>query len=674
MKPLLTNVVLLCVLLTACGGETDTATPALQAVRAVQADPVAALAKPPMTKYVPPPARQGSIPLGANLPLISDYSYTPVYADLVHQARRFGPPEHPWGGAADTVELGSDGWPVGDFGLMLLAQPGLPGIYKLSFTGQAEVALVASSDTSLANLRYDAAQNRTTADVLRGSAGENMVLTFSHTGPGIKALKVVRPGYDAQNPPLFTTEFLQHIGRFQTLRFMDWLRTNNSQVSTWADRSTESTHYAAASGVPWEHIIALANQTRKDIWINIPARADDDYVYQLATLLKSRLNAGSKIYVEYSNEVWNGSFSQFGINRDLAWQALQANAGAVLAYDGSTDLNILGMRRVAQRGKEISDIFRAVYGDAAMLTTVRPVLASQVVQPYVARVGLDFINAVYGPPARYFHALAGAPYFNLGPQQQTDGLTAAGVLQAMSDSIDALPEVNQFEKNMALARWYGLSFLAYEGGSDTFGPGSIAAKKAASLDPQMLALCQRYLRTWFGQGGGLFMWFTAGAGNWDTRYGTWELTPDLALGNTPKIQCIDSLRASPPAALQARNTVPGSFDALAFVGNPEPFSDASRTTLRYLHPGSYLDYLLLDPQGGSRVLIITAEAARPGNTVNVLLNQQTLAAGFELTALGWGKAADNRAIGLTLPPGFSTLRIQTQTENLGFSMSRLHIR
>ncbi|MFZ4623078.1 MAG: hypothetical protein ACOYNF_02475, partial [Rhodoferax sp.] len=401
---------------------------------------------------------------------------------------------------------------------------------------------------------------------------------------------------------------------------------------------------------------------------------DDDYVRQLATLLKSQLNVGSKIYVEYSNEVWNGIFSQFGINRDLASRAVQAGAGSALAYDGSTDLNTLGMRRVAQRGKDISDIFRAVYGDAAMLTTVRPVFASQVVQPYVARVGLDFIDAVYGPPSRYFYALAGAPYFNLGSRQQTDGLTTAGVLQAMSDSIDALPDVNQFEKNMALARWYGLSFLAYEGGSDTFGPGSIAAKKAASLDPQMLALCQRYLHTWFSQGGGLFMWFTAGAGNWDTRYGTWELTPDLALGNTPKIQCIDTLRASAPTALLARNTVPGSLDALAYVGNPEPFSDASKTTLRYLHPGSYLDYLVLAPQGGSHELIITAEAARPGNTVNVLLNQHPIATAFELKALGWGTAADNNAIRLTLPQGFSTLRIQTLTENLGFSMSRLRIR
>lgn len=65
-------------------------------------------------------------------------------------------------------------------------------------------------------------------------------------GSGIKNLKVVRPGYDALNPPLFTTEFLNHIARFKTLRFMDWLKTNNNNVvSTWATRSTLNAHYAS---------------------------------------------------------------------------------------------------------------------------------------------------------------------------------------------------------------------------------------------------------------------------------------------------------------------------------------------------------------------------------------------------------------------------------------------
>ena len=614
--------------------------------------------------------------LGANLPDITDYAYTPVYADLVKQARAFGPIDHPWGGVTDIAPVGSDLWPTGDFGIFLMTRPGMEGTYKLSFTGKADLSLTASGNTTLTNLRYDAALNRSSADVVRGANpdGAHMVLVFKNTGAGVKDLKVVRPGYDAINPPLFTREFIDHIARFKVLRFMDWLRTNGNPATSWATRPTPSLHYMSASGVPWEHVIALANQTQKDIWINIPVAADDDYVLQLARLLKSTLNGSSKIYVEYSNELWNSQFKQFGTNRDLATQELYDNPKSVLAYDGKTHVDVIGYRRIAKRGKEISDIFRSVYGDAAMMTTVRPVFASQVVQTYVAQLGLEFIDAVYGPPSRYFYAFAGAPYFNLGDLQQVDGLSTDAVLQAMSDSVAAMPRQAYFEKNVAFASWYGLPFFAYEGGSDTFGQGSIAAKKAASLDTRLLDICQRYLSSWYAAGGQMFMWYTAGASNWDTQYGTWGLTTDLALGDTPKIQCLDQTRNGLLPAIKARNQVPGSFDALAYLENFEPYAEASKGQVKWLHPESYVDYLLYAPQAGSYGLVITAEAARSGNQVDVMLNSRTVASAFELRANGLGNPLDNAPIAVTLPGGFSTLRIKTKAENGGFVLSRFTVR
>ncbi len=621
--------------------------------------------------------------LGANLPDITDYAYTPVYADLVKQARAFGPTDHPWGGVTDIAPVGSDLWPSGDFGIFLMTLPGMEGTYKLSFTGKADVALSSSYNTTLANLRYDAALNRTTADVVRGSnadnpAGAHMVLTFKNTGAGVKDLKVVRPGYDALNPPLFTREFLDHIARFKVLRFMEWLRANNNPSTTWATRTPPSRPHRSETGVPWEHVIALANQTQKDIWINIPVAADDDYVLQLASLLKSTLNADSKIYVEYSNEVWNSQFQQFATNRNLATQELYNNPQSPLAYDGKTHVDVIGYRYIAKRSKEISDIFRGVYGDAAMMTTVRPIFASQVVQTYVAQLGLDFINDVYGPPSRYFHAFAGAPYFNLGELQQVDGLSVDAVLQALSDSVTAMPRQAYFEKNVAFASWYGLPFFAYEAGPDTFGQGSIAAKKAASLDPRLLDICKRYLSSWYAGGGQMLMWYTAGAGNWDTQYGTWGLTTDLALTDTPKIQCIDQTRNGLLPAIKARNQVPGSFDALAYVENfPDSsgnYAEASKGQVKWLHPNSHVDYLVYAPQAGSYGLVITAAAARSGNQIDVLLNNQTVAAAFELGGNSLSTPLDNASIPVTLPRGFSTLRIRTKAENGGFVLSRFTLR
>jgi hypothetical protein len=613
--------------------------------------------------------------LGANLPAVNDYARTPVYVDLMHQSRRFGSPAAPWD---EQAVLGADGWPVGDCGVFLMVgQAGLSGTagtYKVSFTGQASVSAVASSAT-LRNPAYDAARNRSTVDVVLAADADQLALAFTGTRGGIKHLQVIRPGYDALRPPLFTTPFLNHVARFQTLRFMDWLRTNGNPVATWASRANPAlTHHASAAGVPWEHLIALANQGGKDIWINLPVRADDDYVLQLARLLKATLHSGAKIYVEYSNELWNSGFAQYATNVELAQAEVQARPDSPLAYDGTTDRNVLGLRRTAKRLKEISDIFRSVYGAAAMMGTVRPVLAGQVVQPQVLRVGLKFIESVYGPPSRYFYALAGAPYFNLGDQQTAEGLSPAQVLEAMDGSVTRLPVANALEAHVALARWYGLAWLAYEGGADTFGPGSLAAKKAASLAPRLRDICTRYLDRWYTSGGGLFMWYTAGAGNWDTRYGTWSLTTDLATTGTPKLQCVDAMLAAPAPAAQGRNTVPGSFSALAFVGNLPPYSASSQRTLRYLHPGSSLDYLVYAPAAGSYTLVLQAEAGQAGNTLDLALNGQPLASGFELLRTGWGTPASQPPLALPLTQGFNTLRITTRTETSGYALSAFTVR
>jgi hypothetical protein len=612
--------------------------------------------------------------LGANLQPITDWSFTPVYVDLMHQARKFGSPKAPWD---ESAALGRDGWPVGDFGVVLMIgaskYAGNAGNYKLSFNGRARVAATASS-AKVTNLSYDAGQNRSSADVVMPANEDQLMLSFTDTGAGIKNVQLIRPGYDAHNPPLFTKVFLNHIVRFKTLRFMDWLRTNNNPVTTWDSRAApDKVHYASKAGVPWEHIIALANQNRHDIWINIPIAADDDYVLHLARLLKQTLNADTRVYIEYSNEIWNGAFEQYNSNRAMAISQVWNNPASVLAYDGQTKPALMAFRRVALRLKEFSDIFRGVYGDASMLSTIRPVLGFQVVQAMTARYGLDFINAVYGPPSRYFYAIAGAPYFDLGDQQTTDGLSTEQVLQAMDASIKRPSIVPLLESDLALASWYGLKFLAYEAGPATFGPGSLAAKKAANLDPRMQDLCVDHLSRWYRQGGGMLMWFMAGAGDWDTRFGTWELTTDLSLPPTPKIKCMDTVLGAPPPAPRGRNQIPGRFDALAFVGNPTPYSATSAERLRYLHPGASVEYLVQAPASANYALIIRSEAAQSGNAVEVAVNAKVVAPAFELAKTGWGHPADNQPITLHLQEGFNTLRLTTKTEKQGFVLSTLSI-
>jgi len=62
-------------------------------------------------------------------------------------------------------------------------------------------------------------------------------------------------------------------------------------------------------GLPYEVIVELINITKSNVWINIPHNASIDYVKELSSYFKENLNKDSKIFLELSNEVWNGGFA-----------------------------------------------------------------------------------------------------------------------------------------------------------------------------------------------------------------------------------------------------------------------------------------------------------------------------------------------------------------------------
>ena len=103
--------------------------------------------------------------------------------------------------------------------------------------------------------------------------------------------------------------------------------TNGSNVTSWSQRIPKTVnHYFSRNyvpllnsdgtpgdngyGVAYEWQIDLCNRVGADLWVNIPAHADWDYSRPLALLLKNNLDAGLKIYVGWSNEVWNWGFEQ----------------------------------------------------------------------------------------------------------------------------------------------------------------------------------------------------------------------------------------------------------------------------------------------------------------------------------------------------------------------------
>jgi len=69
-----------------------------------------------------------------------------------------------------------------------------------------------------------------TADLIVPYSNNNqMMLSFSNT-KGIKNLRVIRPQCSSTNPTLYMQQFIDRQRSFNTLRFMDWGRTNGINI------------------------------------------------------------------------------------------------------------------------------------------------------------------------------------------------------------------------------------------------------------------------------------------------------------------------------------------------------------------------------------------------------------------------------------------------------------
>ena len=163
--------------------------------------------------------------------------------------------------------------------------------------------------------------------------------------------------------------------------------------------------------------------------------------------------------------------------------------------------------------KQFGDDFAAVYGTAAITTTIRPVLCTQVVQPVMLMEALRYIAKTYGPPSKYFYGTCGAPYWGKAVADPANA-TADDVVAAMNAGIPV--NVPYIEADAALNVYYGLHHLSYEGGPSTGSAGvSAAVRAAADLAPGMQGDVTTGLVDFFQHGGDMYMYYSSqGSGNW----------------------------------------------------------------------------------------------------------------------------------------------------------------
>jgi len=509
--------------------------------------------------------------LGINLGWVSDWADRQMmFVDVMKDARGFATPAKFWDPAVAPVPLDAAGWPTTDFGVVFLSTPGDPlnrpvsatfpslfGTYTLSFTGRAKVA--GAGCCTIKDLTYNDSTNTTTASVVVGPTDNQLGLTFTGTNGGVQNVKLLRPGYALGTSQVFTNEFLTAIAPFSTLRFMDTLQTNGNPVTSWAERTQPTTpQQSASSGLAWEYVIELANTSGKDIWVNIPEGVDltdtssNNYVTQLAQLMKANLKSGIHVYLEYSNEVWNSGFPQYQANLNSAISEVNSETDPGLNYDHVDNQVYWGYRRTMHQAVRISQLFQNVYGSAAINTTIRPLFVSQYVQPWVALDALLYAKTNLGAPNQFIYGIGGAPYF--GGPSTTSYPTVTSAMAALANGVSAIEKGFPSEayhgggivytdiSYKGLADYYGLKSLSYEGGPALTNATSAIVNEGVENSTALTPMIQQYLADWFGCGNDLFMYYELAEPAGDI----WGAYEDLSLA-TPKSAALTAVAATPLA-------------------------------------------------------------------------------------------------------------------------------
>ncbi|WP_026154829.1 sugar-binding protein [Thiolinea disciformis] len=303
---------------------------------------------------------------------------------------------------------------------------------------------------------------------------------------------------------IFNPDYLTFMKDYKVIRFMNMSGITRNPTRAWSDRNlVEQATWGGSEGVrgaPLEVMVELANRLNADPWFNIPHAADNDYVRRYAEYVRAHLNPNLKIYLEYSNETWNGIFSQ---------HAYMKQGGQQLNLDPVP--HVAGYKFYSQRSVEIFGIFEQVFGGKERLVRL---MAGLTGNPEMTQTMLAHKDAF-----RHTDAFAIAPYITGNINDLRRSTNVNDIFRAMMDKKagHSLPRVLEFiGKQSALTEKFGVDLIAYEGGqhliddatkTDTQHPNPLFAQ--ANRHPQMGSIYKQLLAGWKQAGGKMFVHFSS---------------------------------------------------------------------------------------------------------------------------------------------------------------------
>ncbi len=487
-----------------------------------------------------------------------------TYANALRQHRGWTKASVSWD-QDPNMPVDALGEPKADFSFIApvqlqLNKPYLAGTYELSFVGQAKVNVDMGTGT-IAHKAYHKPSNTTTAHIVVPPSNTNLLavqltetrrLPTDRPGTGLSKLKLMRPitvgsAKFHHRDELFSRDWLAALRDFELIRGMDWLFTNgygmpNYGDATWAKRTLPAlaNQYFVQPGrvgACLEDLVEAANLANVDLYVNIPDTADLDYITKLMQLVAfgsdgvfpyaapepkaayRGLKPGLKFYFAWSNEVWNTMFTQCARN-DAAGRAEVAAGKSPLNYDGTTDTGIWFRRRVGERLRICSEAARGVFGDAAMMTRVRPILEGFIADPSTLAVPLDFLNNYYNngdgkdhvatprPPSYHVWGGGGGGYRQ--PEKKATAGDARTADALFAGGLEPASHVNEVQ----ILAGYGLEHATYEMG---FNIGDAAYNEFTSKltsDPRCRPLARQTLADYYADGGSLAVMYCISTGNW----------------------------------------------------------------------------------------------------------------------------------------------------------------
>jgi len=440
------------------------------------------------------------------------------------------------------------------------------GRYVVLYEGQGVIKLTGDL-TIVANQ-----QGRLVFDML--SAKRNLRLNISGINPAnyLRNLKIVPIENEANHQQrIFNPDYVARMRPLHVMRFMPWSNPRGNDVEEWQNRAAiDTAHFTGPKGVPAERMVDLANATDTAPWISVPYKASDEYMRQYARMVKQRLRPNQKVYLEYSNEMWNVIFpgtTYAARKADKLWNFPYKEKNA---YQRRVSM---AANWYAKRTVEMCQIWKKEFANQS--GRIVCILASQSSAPWA---GIETLDCPLWKEAngcgRYVDAYAIGPYFgdyiarkehretvkswlrdpDGGMNRLFTEIESGGQVDKETGGGSIALTMNQYVKqNVKLAQKYGLPLMAYEAGQHLirFDPPHTVTEPdvlnlfmSAQKHPRMRNAYTRYLQAWDQETRGGLMVHYYGIGKPSPK-NFFSMLDHSRQPSTPKYQALMDYLGSP---------------------------------------------------------------------------------------------------------------------------------